>query len=172
VPYFKEIGFSSSVAASAISVYGGASLVARFFWGYLADKYSIRHAIVLQGALTAGAALSLLVVTNEATLYVTALYGGACLGGFPILQSLVWPFFFGRRYLGSIMGVTQLFMSFANAGGPVLAGLLSDATGTYESAIWLLLLTWGVCVGVMLLIRTGSASRPAIEVATAPAGPV
>ena len=84
---------------------------------------------------------------------IAAAFQGLLLGGFPILQALVWPEFFGRRYLGSILGLTQLVTAVANAGGPVFAGLLFDYAGTYVANIWLLVGTWLTCAVVMLTVR-------------------
>ncbi len=47
VPYFGEIGFSSGQAAASLSVYGAFSILLRFVWGWAADRYSVRKAIMV-----------------------------------------------------------------------------------------------------------------------------
>ena len=39
-PYFDEIGFTSAVSASALSIYGLFSIGARFLWGYVSGRFS------------------------------------------------------------------------------------------------------------------------------------
>jgi MFS family permease len=160
VPYFEEIGFSAAVAASAVSVYGLFSVVARFFWGGVAGRFSVRPALVAQTALTALGVVFLLVIESQAGLYLACAFQGMMLGGYPTLQALIVPGFFGRRHIGSIVGFTQLFTTLAYAGGPLLAGAIFDRTGTYETTFWLLVVTWLTCS-----LLAFSVSRPREPVA-------
>jgi MFS family permease len=165
VPWYKEIGFSSAVAASAMSAYGVFSIISRFLWGYVADRITTRYAIVFQSLMTAFGSILLLQISSQAGMYAAAAYMGLTLSGYPILSSLVWPEFFGRRYIGSIVGTAQFFIAFANAGAQVVAGVLSDRSGTYETTIWLVIVTWVACAGLMLTLRP---ARTAARVESVP----
>ncbi|HLF75898.1 MAG TPA: MFS transporter [Dehalococcoidia bacterium] len=156
VPYFKEVGFSAAIAASAMSSYGVFSIVSRFLWGHVSQRYSTRHAIVVQSLFTALGAVLLLQIAGRTSLYIVAGFQGLVLSGFPILQSLVWPEFFGRRHIGSIVGTMQFFLAFATAGAQVSAGLLYDHSGTYETTIFLMIGTWIACSALMLGLRPAS----------------
>lgn len=153
VPYFEEIGFSSSAAASSLSVYGAFSIAMRFAWGMLADRMSVRIAVIAQSILTGIGAFLLMQVTDTTTMYVMMAYQGMMLSGFPPLQMLIWPEFFGRTHIGSIVGVTQFFSTIAAAGGTVLAGAIYDQTGSYEAALWMLVVTWFTCTAVMFAVK-------------------
>ncbi|HLF75897.1 MAG TPA: MFS transporter [Dehalococcoidia bacterium] len=153
VPYYEEIGFSSSVAASAMSAYGFASVSTRLVWGYVADRFTVRRAMIFQGCATGLAALLLLQIEGRASLYLVSALQGTLLSGFPTLSSLVWPTFFGRRHLGSIVGVTQLFSTIASASGPLLAGFIFDSTGTYETTVWMLFGAWLICAAIIFAVR-------------------
>jgi MFS family permease len=153
VPWYKEIGFSSAVAASAMSAYGVFSIISRFLWGFVADRITTRYAIVFQSLMTAFGSILLLHIGSQAGMYAAAGYMGLTLSGYPILSSLVWPEFFGRRHIGSIVGTAQFFIAFANAGAQVVAGVLDDRYGTYETTIWLVMGTWAVCAAIMLTLR-------------------
>jgi MFS family permease len=156
VPYFEDIGFSSSTAAASLSVYGIFSISMRFIWGGLADRFSVRIAIIGQSLLTAVAAALLLQVAGTFSLYVVMAIQGMTLSGFPPLQILIWPEFFGRMHIGSIIGVTNLFTTVAGALGPVVAGIAFDETGSYEATIWMLVVTWLATVAVMLIVKPAS----------------
>jgi MFS family permease len=154
VPYYKEVGFSSGVAASAMISYGVFSIISRFLWGHISERYNTRYAIVTQALFTACACLVLLQTTqNRASLYVIAGFQGLTLSGFPILVSLVWPEFFGRRHIGSIVGMAQFVVAFANAGAQVISGLIYDHTGTYQTPIMLTVGTWVICAVLMMSLR-------------------
>jgi MFS family permease len=162
VPYFKEIGFSSAQAAAGLSVYGAFSIALRFVWGWMADRFTVRRAIMVQAVLTAIGALILLQVTSATTLYIAMAFQGMMLSGYPPLQILLWPEFFGRLHIGSIVGLTQFFVTLAGAVGPVIAGVVYDETGSYDSTLWLLVATWLVCAGLMVIVRPARhASRKA-----------
>jgi MFS family permease len=153
VPYYEEIGFSSAEAATAMSAYGLASVCTRLVWGYIADRFTVRRALVFQAGTTGLAALLLLQIQGETSLFLVSALQGTLLSGFPTLSSLVWPTFFGRRYLGSIVGVTQLFSTFASAGGPLLAGYIFDRSGTYVTTVWMLFAAWLICALIVFLVR-------------------
>jgi MFS family permease len=160
VPYFEDIGFSSVVAASAISVYGIFSVAARFIWGIAADRLTVRRALAIQAFLTCGGAVFLLQVEGQAMLYVASAYLGVMLGGFPPLSQLVWPEFFGRGHIGSIMGLVQFFATIIGSSGVVLSGFLFDQTGSYSTSLWVVVATWLCCGAAVLLARPKRRREP------------
>jgi cyanate permease len=85
------------------------------------------------------------------------------MSGYPPLQIMVWPEFFGRAYIGSIVGIAQPFTTIAGATAPVIVGALFDYTGTYETALWLLIGTWLVCSTVMIVVRPAQGSATLVE---------
>ena len=152
-PYFDEIGFTSAVAASALSFYGFFSIGARFLWGFVSGRLSGRPALILQSVATAIAVVFMLQISSQAFLYISVAYMGLMLGGFPILVQLIWPEFFGRMYIGSIMGLVQFITTLVGSTGPLIAGIVSDQTGSYESALYVLIATWLLCAVVILAVR-------------------
>jgi MFS family permease len=153
VPHFEDLGFSSETAAASLSVYGVFSIGMRFVWGSMADRFSVRVAIIFQAVLTGIGAFLLIQVSSTASLYIIMAFQGMMLSGFPPLQILVWPEFFGRMHIGSIVGLTQFFSTIAGAIGPVIAGLIHDETGSYDAALVMLIVTWLICTGVMFAVK-------------------
>lgn len=157
VPHFEDIGFSTTTAASALSVYGFTSIGMRFFWGMLGDRFSVRSAVIVQSLLTAIGAFLLLQVGGVESLYAIMAFQGMMLSGFPPLQILVWPEFFGRLHIGSIVGLTQFVTAVVGAAGPLIAAFIHDQTGSYEASIILLIVTWLACAAVMLVVKPAHA---------------
>jgi MFS family permease len=162
VPHIEDIGFSSSRAATALSMYGIFSLAMRFIWGTVADRFSVRVAIIFQSLLTSVGALLLMQVSGLLSLYVIMAFQGMTLSGYPPLQILVWPEFFGRMHIGSIVGVTQFFSTIVAAAGPILVGVLYDQTGSHVTSLWLLVVTWAGSVAVMLIVKPAHRAEAAI----------
>ena len=166
VPHLEDIGFSSARAATALSIYGVFSLAMRFVWGALADRLSVRVAIILQSLATGIAAILLLQITGTTSMYLIMAFQGMTLSGYPPLQILVWPEFFGRMHIGSIVGLTQFVSTFAGAFGPVLVGVLLDQTGSHNTSLWLLASTWAACMLVLLVVKPAQkAGAPVLRTA-------
>jgi MFS family permease len=153
VPYFREIGFTAAVVAGAFSIYGIFSIATRLMWGYIADRLRARRAIILQSVLTSIAAFCILQVGGTLSLYLVIGFVGVVMSGYPTLQILLWPEFFGRRHIGSIVGVTQFFATLSGAAGPLVAAYVNDQTGSYESTVWVLVASWLLCAVVIFMVR-------------------
>lgn len=159
VPYLEDIGYSSAQAAAALSMYGLFSLGMRFIWGTMADVKGVRLTIVAQAGLSAfGVLLLFQAGVSMPVLYLIIAFQGLAMSGYPPLQIMVWPEFFGRAHIGSIVGVTQPFATVTGALAPVIVGALFDFTGTYETALWMLIGTWLACSAVMLVVRPVTAN--------------
>ena len=153
VEYFRDIGFTKTTAAAAVSIYGLFSIVARFVWGFAADRLTVRMALVVQALLTAVGAVLMIEIGEAWSLYAVSAYMGIMLGGFPTLGQLIWPEFFGRFHIGSIVGLTQFFTTILGASGPFIAGYIFDSTGTYTTSLWILVATWLLCALATYAVR-------------------
>ena len=166
VPMFIEKGHSTQAAALGFSIYGLFSMLARFFWGFLAERYHIRTVIIFIGLFSAVAMPTLIFMEgNVALLY--AAFAGFGIGGLIGTNSLVWPAYFGRSHLGAIVGVSRPFETAVMASGPLLMAQSFDRTGGYTLGLWLMGVSWLMCVSAMLLARSPRPETPAA--ATEPA---
>jgi OFA family oxalate/formate antiporter-like MFS transporter len=78
---------------------------------------------------------------------------GGGIGGIHLLLRLVWADFYGRGSLGSIRGVTLPVQIGGQLTGPLVAGFMFDATGTYRTA-FLLVAAMATLASVMVLAAT------------------
>jgi cyanate permease len=153
VPYFEDIGFTKTTAAAAVSAYGFFSIVARFIWGFAADRLTVRLALVVEALFTAVGCFLMIEIGGAGSLYFVAAYMGIMLGGFPTLGQLIWPEFFGRFHIGSIVGLTQFFTTIVGSSGPLIAGYVFDQTGSYTTSLWILVGTWLLCALATYAVR-------------------
>ena len=112
---------------------------------------------MLQAVLTASGIALHLSIQNQAVLFVVAAYQGLMLGGYVVLQPLIWPEYFGRHHLGAITGITQFFTVFVLAAGPLFAGAVFDATDAYTGAYRTLVGTWLLIAVLMLVVKPSRA---------------
>ena len=153
LPHFQDIGFTGDYGAFALTVFGIAVLPARFFWGYLADLYSVRHLLLVQHILTALTVLLLLNIGNFAMLMVFSVLVGLAYGGYVPLQRLIYPIYYGRAHLGAIRGSMRPAITLASAAGPLVIAGIYDIQGSYTPAFWLVMGTWLVAGLLFLLAR-------------------
>ena len=93
--------------------------------------------------------------------------------GFAVLPGIAWglrgPFmqalradYFGRSAIGMILGLSFMIIMVGQIGGPMIAGLLADATGDYRAGFTLLAVLAGL--GSVFFIAAKKPARPLKEV--------
>lgn len=153
-PYFTDQGVSPGDAAGAVGAFGMAIVLSRIFvWGSVLDRMPIRLALVVWGSAITGATLSMLLVHDVPTAYFAGIAFGCAMGGAAPLGRLVWPDYFGRGSVGAIFGVVGLVESAASAGGPLVASVVFDITGSYQTALQLYGLGGAIGVALFALAR-------------------
>ena len=139
IPHMVEaIGLSEGTAAGIVSLLVGMNITGQLAGGYIGDRVDKRLAIV--GCLLGHAAALLIfafVTTFWGALAFAVLHGSAWGVRGPLIIS-VRADYFGRRSYATIMGFSSLIMMAGMTTGPLVAGFLRDATGTYSTAFVIL----------------------------------
>jgi sugar phosphate permease len=163
VPFLEEeVGTSEGIAALSITLVTFISIGGRLTFGPLADKYPAVRLLAVAMALLAAGLVALATVREQwQLLYAVPLFGlgfGAVIPLRPLMQAE----YFGLRAFGTIQGVTMTVTTIFAVAGPVLAGALYDASGTYRLAFMLLAL--GPLSAIPLALSMGKArsAEPAI----------
>lgn len=156
-PFLIERGLSSTVAASMVSYFSLMSGVASFGFGLMPKFLTTRWKLALTGASLCIGTVLYQPVHDAASGYLAATFFGLGVGGLLVMLPIAWADYFGRRSYGAIRGIALTIQVLAQASGPLLSGVLRDATGGYESAL--------VCFAVL-----SGLSVLAAVMATPPAG--
>jgi MFS family permease len=160
VPYAIDHGIAKLAAAASLGAMGFAGLLGQFFFGWISDrigdpKYS---AALGYSFMATGTALLLGTRTVETLLAYAVVFGFGygCLG--PLLP-IIAADRFGRRHMGAIFGLLTFFVvGIGGSLGPVIGGLVYDATGSYRAAWWLnLALLVAATAGILSLKRHDAA---------------
>jgi OFA family oxalate/formate antiporter-like MFS transporter len=134
-PFLIERGLDPAVAAGAVSTFALLSGIAGFTFGFWPRRLGLRAALALVG-LAFGASCSLMLTVDDApTAYAAAGLFGIGVGGLITTLPIAWADYFGRRSFGAIRGVALSVQVGAQAMGPVLSGVLRDATGSYNASL-------------------------------------
>jgi len=145
---------NGDVAALVLAVMAAASVVGRLAGGWVLLKVPTR---VLTFAVFASQALSLIVLALAASrvgMLAGAVLLGASVGNVLMFQPLLLVEAFGIRDYGRIYSLSQLVTAIGVAGGPVLIGLIFEATGDY--AVPYFVVAAASLVGLVLLILAGT----------------
>lgn len=132
--YITDKGISIGLAAGLVTYLYVLHTVAKPLWGLIAERLQLRYCIA--GCYAGGAAGVLLLTASVsvAGLVLFATVYGLTRGAQSFVTSLAWADYFGRDAQGAIRGVASPFRFVASASGPVVGGVLYDATGSYGLA--------------------------------------
>lgn len=166
VPYVTDIGFSSAIAASMITVWGTFAFISKLIFGFLSERYHVRYLMIIS---CLGGAAGIVILMNAPGLGLPGIYGYAVVNGFfrgayPTLAPLIWANYFGRTFLGTIRGVVAPFSLIASAGGPLLAGYLYDRTESYSLAFGIFVVTFVLATGFMSMAKPPQRPRKVVTV--------
>lgn len=133
-PHATDIGLSSTIAASILSILAGSRIVATLTIGFLSDRIGSR--LTLNGCfvLLTLTLVWLLFARESWMFYVFAVTFGLATGGIIPMFTTVPAELFGVEALGTILGTFLLFGTTGGAVGAPLAGLIFDLSRSYRLA--------------------------------------
>jgi MFS family permease len=85
--------------------------------------------------------------------YLATFYFGVGIGGVITVNEVVWANYFGRLTLGAVRSIGIPFQIISSAGGPLLAGITYDRTGSYQSAFLFFIATYLMATVLIALLR-------------------
>lgn len=134
VVYLVDHGLAAIVAATVVSVVGGASIIAKILGGWASDHVD-REFVYIGGALFMVVALLALMAVGASPTRWGAFGYAVLLGiGYSVTAS-VMPAIASDRFsgphFGTIVGMALMASAVGSALGPWLAGYLFDITGSY-----------------------------------------
>ncbi|HZT48781.1 MAG TPA: MFS transporter [Hyphomicrobiaceae bacterium] len=134
-PHLIERGLGPAVAATIVSTFSLFSAVSSLGFGLLTRRIGVRIALMLASLLLGLGAGLMLMVALPWHGYAAASCFGLGIGGVLTVLPIAWADYFGRTSFGAIRGVALTVQVTAQAAGPLLSGLLRDATGDYTLSL-------------------------------------
>jgi cyanate permease len=151
--YVIDIGFSTLVGATVLSIIALTQLGSTLIWGFLSERMQIRYSSMLM-FLVQATGLGLAIASSEvALLYVGFLLYGIGLGGGWVLQELIWANYFGRLSLGMVRGLGILVTHALGAAGAPFFGYVHDVTGSYDSSFLAFVIALATSALLSLVVR-------------------
>ena len=161
-------GFDAATGAMAVSVFGGAAVGSAVLFGWLSDHYGRARMLGLS-YLVRGAGTLLLVLDPPNVVFYYAVVGIA-IGptfGTVAIQNVMFYELVGPRMAGVILGLSFIVHQIGSAGGPMVASVVYDQTGSYDGflvVMGLILLASGLAIFGQ--IKTGEQLPEAVAAAS------
>jgi MFS family permease len=160
-PFARDAGIGDQQTAYLISIFSGVMIAGKIFFGAMADRFDQRLLYWLAvGTLTVAMWLMMTGPDFARLVLIATLLGFAAGGFLPLLGAIVGSRF-GPASFGQVMGLIGPFMTIS-ALGPLVAGRLRDATGSYDSVLLLFMaLLVPAALGIFFLKPIAPAADPA-----------
>jgi len=134
VAYLKDIGFSPIVASIVLGVIPGMSILGRLGFGLLGVRFEVRYLAIISSITQVIALLILLTTKNLLFIYTYAMLFGISYGALVVALPTFIGAYYGRAHYAQILGLIFPLAIIAEAAGPIMAGAINDAMGTYTLA--------------------------------------
>jgi OFA family oxalate/formate antiporter-like MFS transporter len=154
VPHLTQQGLSVPAAVGAISIMSITGALGALVLGVMAERTSPRLMITLAYLLGALSMMVLIMADTLPETYLFAAIQGIAGSGINTLAPILWASYYGRWTLGSIYGLSRAAQVTGFALGPLISGLVYDATGSYQEAfIYFAFLAAGASLLLMTVRR-------------------
>jgi MFS family permease len=163
-----KIGFTQPEAARVQSLLFALSVLGKFVYGFLSDRYSVTR-VMLVSAFTLFVSTLAFIDLNGTTVYFFAIFFGLNYGGTFVLLQLMVASYFGTKDYGKILGAVTVIETIGASAGTYITGKIADADGgDYTRAFYVLILVGALSFAAVFLLNllyarrldTGLTSRP------------
>jgi MFS family permease len=154
VPFLEEqAGFSETAAAASVTVMIAISIVGRLGFGGAADRYSSSLVMAMGLGFTSAGLLMFAVISEPWQAVFPLFFFGIGFGAAIPLRSVLQAEYFGLRAFGAIQGMILTVTTLFAFVGPVMAGLMYDATESYRLAFVVLACGPAIAIPLVLTLR-------------------
>ncbi|WP_227936742.1 MFS transporter [Alkalihalobacillus deserti] len=134
-----ESGLTPQIAATVLSLMAIVGFPISFISGFILEKVKTNLLLVTIFILEILLLIILLYTNKVSVAILFGLLWGVANGIERITLNIIWPNFFGRKYLGSIKGVAVTVTVIASSFGPLPLGIGYDMCQSYTQILLLLL---------------------------------
>lgn len=150
-PHLADIGYSITFSANVVALIMGSLALGKFFLGKLFDGIGLERTVIIAGLANILALIGTVWATSYLGLALTILFVGVGCAYATIAPSVLTIELYGRRDYNAILGILTAVGSMGSVIGPIMTGIMYDASGDYYSSFQLSIV---FCV-IALVIYTG-----------------
>jgi sugar phosphate permease len=134
----ERLGYSLAQASTVVALLTVTQIVGHLGGGWAGDRFSKRAIAVACMAGHAGGLVLLAMASASWMVVAFAVLHGLAWGARGPLMAAIRADYFGSAAFGTISGASSVVVMLGMIGGPLVAGILADRTGSYRSGFILL----------------------------------
>ncbi len=134
VNFLTDQGVSATLSAMAMALTGGIGGIGKVVFGLMADRFQAKYVASVCFALQAVGLLLLMNASTMPMIWLFVVVFGIAMGGVVTLIPLLVAEYFGLKSFSILFGIVHLALMFGSASGPLLSGIIFDATQSYNWA--------------------------------------
>ena len=151
--HFEENGFTAVAATTGLTTIAFLGIGSKLFFGRISEKITAKYATIISVTLQI-IGVCLFAMTDDTTImWVGIFVFGSGFGGLGALIVLLVQETFGLIEFTSIMGIMQLAMVISSTGGPIIAGMVHDNTGSFDLAYILIAIIFFMGLVTLFLVK-------------------
>ena len=151
MPYLNSLGMSRAAAGLVVAGIPLSSIIGRLGYGWLADHFPKRYVMALAFGIMGLGMVAFSYAAVPAMILLFLLFFPPSFGGSMVLRGAILREYFGRDYLGKMLGIVMGSAALGGIVGPTLAGWFFDSMGSYE-ILWLAF-AGAISLAVLLVLR-------------------
>ena len=136
VSIFDEVGFDRTTAVSIFIPTSIIAMTINFLGGYISDHIKLKYLVMVNLVGIALSSVGVILLGKQGpAFYMIVVGNGIAQGIFSVINTVVWPRFFGTKHLGAISGFSMSWTVVGSALGPYLFSLSLRYFGAYSAAL-------------------------------------
>jgi len=153
IPYLVDIGINPTSAASAVSFIALTSMVGRYGFGWLSDRFNTKWLLVILFIIQPISLFFLLRVQHFMDIIPFVLFYSTAYGGTMVVKAILIGDYYGRKNYGTIFGFIQGLSTFGGVIGPLIGGFVYDINGSYHLAFISFAIMMGFTTILVLFLK-------------------
>jgi predicted MFS family arabinose efflux permease len=156
VAFLSDIGYPIVAASAALGAVGICSAIGKFGFGLLCDYIKPNFALAIGLAMQLSALIIMMTVdvnTPTAVVWTYSIIYGLGIGCWLPTLPMIVTTTFGLVAYGAIYGTMNLIHVSGSSTGPLVTGLIFDATKKYDLAFIIFIILYVIAIGLILVIR-------------------
>lgn len=137
---FKQNHMSMAMASLTLSLMGFIGFPVTLIAGSVLDRVPVHKVIGISFIGQLVFIGLLIVMRNNLEVVLFGILWGIMSGFERITLNIIWPNYFGRKYLGSISGIAQAVMVIGSALGPLPLGFAYERFGNFSTGLFMLMI--------------------------------
>ncbi len=150
---FTDKGITVMTAGMMMGMLGLFSLSGKIVLGYLSDRFTVRHVMMLALALAAVSILPLFIAEPSTGAWLFIGFWGFWECGVVALLPVLVATLFDKSVTGKMLGIFSLFTVTSQLIGPTFTGYVHDITGNYNLALIIFIIFYILSLTLVFFTR-------------------